>query len=270
MTSTDDTPIPEYMNGLRLDGRPFLLLGAGQGIGRQTAHALHQAGALVVCVDRDATLANEISAEIDGVAVVADVTVREDVQRSVDETQRKYGRIAGIIDIVGMSHFSNLTEISDAEWDSTFSIVLRHVFLTIQIGGPAVVASGGGVLTFVASISGLTSSPQHGAYGAAKAGLMSLVRTAAVELGPSGVRVNAVAPGGVLTPRMAPRLGEEGRRLTEAVVPLGRMAVPSDIANALLFLSSDMASFVSGQVLVVDGGGHINFPYGSQERLTQR
>jgi NAD(P)-dependent dehydrogenase (short-subunit alcohol dehydrogenase family) len=270
MTSTDDTPVPDYLAGLCLDGRPFLLLGAGQGIGRQTAHALHQAGALLVCVDRDATLAAEISAEVDGVVVVADVTVREEMRRCIDTVVETYGRVAGIVDIVGMSHFSNLTEITDHEWDFTFDIVLRHVFLTIQLGGPAIVAGGGGVMTFVASISGHTSAPQHAAYGAAKAGLMSLVRTAAVELGPSGVRVNAVAPGGVLTPRMIPKLGVEGRRQTESVVPLRRMAVPSDIAYGLLFLSSDMASFVSGQVLTVDGGGHVSFPYGFQQRLAEQ
>jgi NAD(P)-dependent dehydrogenase (short-subunit alcohol dehydrogenase family) len=121
-------------------------------------------------------------------------------------------------------------------------------------------------MSFVASVSGLTSAPQHAAYGAAKAGLLSLVRTAATELGPAGVRVNAVAPGGVLTPRWGPKFSPEIRARTEAVIPLRRMAVPDDIANALLFLSSDLASFITGQVLTVDGGGHINFPYGSQEQ----
>jgi NAD(P)-dependent dehydrogenase (short-subunit alcohol dehydrogenase family) len=270
MTSADNTPVPQYLDGLRLDGRPFLLLGAGQGIGRQTAHALHQAGARLVCVDRDPTLAAEIAAEVDAVPVVADITQRVDVQRCVDATVEAYGSIAGIIDIVGVSHFTDLVDISDEVWDSTFDIVLRHVFLVMQIGGRALASAGGGVMTFVASISGLTSAPQHAAYGAAKAGLMSLVRTAAVELGDDRVRVNAIAPGGVLTPRMIPKLGEEGRRLTEAIVPLGRMAVPADIANGLLFLSSDMASFISGQVLTVDGGGHITFPYGSQKRLNER
>jgi NAD(P)-dependent dehydrogenase (short-subunit alcohol dehydrogenase family) len=114
---------------------------------------------------------------------------------------------------------------------------------------------------FVASVSGLTSAPLHAAYGAAKAGLMSLVRSAAVELGPRGVRVNAVAPGAVWTPRVAGLLGEEGRRRNTENAPLGRMAEPADIASALLFLASPLSSYVTGQTLVVDGGVTVKFPY---------
>jgi NAD(P)-dependent dehydrogenase (short-subunit alcohol dehydrogenase family) len=266
MTSTDDSPIPDYQSRIRLDGRPFLVLGAGQGIGRQTCHALAQAGARIVCVDRDETLAKEIAAEVGGVSCVGDITSRADVERAVETTVKELGGIYGVVDIVGVSHFTNLVDISDEEWDGTFSIVLRHAFLTSQIAGRRLAEAGTGVIVYVASISGLTSAPQHAAYGAAKAGLLSLVRTAAVELGPSGVRVNAVAPGGVFTPRWGPKFTPEIRAKTEAVIPLRRMAVPGDIANALLFLSSDLSSFITGQVLTVDGGGHISFPYGSQEQ----
>jgi NAD(P)-dependent dehydrogenase (short-subunit alcohol dehydrogenase family) len=263
MTSTDDSPIPDYRDRLNMAGRPFLVLGAGQGIGRQTCHALSQAGASLVCVDRDESLAKEIAAETGGIACTADITSRADVERCV---RTAFDGLFGVIDIVGVSHFNNLVDIPDEEWDSTFDIVLRHVFLTSQIAGRVLASRGGGVMLFVASVSGLTSAPQHAAYGAAKAGLLSLVRTAATELGPSGVRVNAVAPGGVLTPRWGPKFTSEIKAKTEAVIPLRRMAVPDDIANSLLFLASDLASFITGQVLTVDGGGHINFPYGSQEQ----
>jgi NAD(P)-dependent dehydrogenase (short-subunit alcohol dehydrogenase family) len=266
MTSADDSPVPNYRSRLELEGRPFLVLGAGQGIGRQTCHALAQVGARLVCVDRDADLAEEIAAETGGLACVADITSRHDVERAVSMTVRDLGGIFGVIDIVGVSHFTNLVDISDEEWDSTFSIVLRHAFLTSQIAGRSLARGGGGVLLFVASVSGLTSAPQHAAYGAAKAGLLSLVRTAAVELGPAGVRVNAVAPGGVMTPRWGPKFTPQILEKTVAVIPLRRMAVPADIANSLLFLSSDLSSFITGQVLTIDGGGHINFPYGSQEQ----
>lgn len=266
MTSTDDSPVPTYGDRLRLDGRPFLVLGAGQGIGRQTCHALAQAGATLVCVDRDETLAKEIADEVGGVPCVADITSRPDMERAVAFTVEELGGLYGVVDIVGVSHFNNLVDIPDEEWDGTFTIVLRHAFLASQIAGRVLAASGGGVMLFVASISGLTSAPQHAAYGAAKAGLLSLVRTAASELGPAGVHVNAVAPGGVITPRWGPRFTPEIKEKTEAVIPLRRMAVPDDIANALLFLSSDLSSFITGQVLTVDGGGHINFPYGSQEQ----
>jgi len=119
----------------------------------------------------------------------------------------------------------------------------------------------GGTLTFVASVSGLTGAPEHAAYGAAKAGLMSLVRSGAVELGPYGIRVNAVAPGVVWTPRVSGYLGEAGRKHNSENAPLRRVALPADIASALLFLSSDLAGYVNGQVLTVDGGVSAKFPY---------
>jgi 3-oxoacyl-[acyl-carrier protein] reductase len=140
-------------------------------------------------------------------------------------------------------------------------MVLRHAFLFSQAAGKAMAEDGGVVMTFVASVSGVTSAPKHSPYGAAKAALMSWVRTIAVELGPKNIRANAVAPGGVLTPRVAKMLGEEGRKAQEPNVPLGRMAVPADIASAILFLSSDLSAFVSGQTLVIDGGVIAKFGY---------
>lgn len=122
-------------------------------------------------------------------------------------------------------------------------------------------AGGGGPLVFVASVSGLTAAPRHAAYGAAKAALMALVRSAAVEPGPSGVRVNAVAPGVVWTPRDAALLGTEGRRRNAENAPLGRVAETADIAAALYFPASPPSSYVTGQTLVVDGGVGVKFPY---------
>ena len=114
---------------------------------------------------------------------------------------------------------------------------------------------------FVASVSGIFSAPRHAAYGAAKAGLMSWVRSLAVELGPSGVRVNAVAPGMVWTPRVSGLIGARGRALVEERTPLRRMGEPVDFASAVLFFSTDLSSFVTGQTLVVDGGITNSFAY---------
>jgi NAD(P)-dependent dehydrogenase (short-subunit alcohol dehydrogenase family) len=112
-------------------------------------------------------------------------------------------------------------------------------------------------------VSGLTSAPRHAAYGAAKAGLMSLVRTVAVELGPHGVRANAVAPGAVWTPRVAALLGDEGKARNVANAPLRRVGLPADIASAILFLASDLSAYVTGQTLVVDGGVSAKLPFPS-------
>ena len=261
MTSTDNTEVPDYQSLLRLDGRAFVVIGAGQGIGRQCAHALAQVGASVLTVDIGAALAAEIAAEVGGVACVADARKRADVERIVAEAKAAFGRIDGIVDIVGAARFGDFLDNTDEDWDWTFDMVLRHTLLVGQIGGRELIAGGGGVLTFVASISALTSAPKHAAYGAAKAGLMSLVRTLAVELGPSGVKVNAVAPGGTWTPRMAAAIGEEGRGIIGTRIPRGRMAIPADIASSLLFMCSPLSDLVHGQVLVVDGGGHVSYPY---------
>ena len=118
----------------------------------------------------------------------------------------------------------------------------------------------GGAIVSIASVSGLSSAPLHAAYGAAKAGLIALTRTLAVELASSGIRVNAVAPGAVLTPRVAERQTEERRAESARSIPMARYAEPEEIAKAVVFLASDLASYVTGQTLVVDGGATAQFP----------
>jgi NAD(P)-dependent dehydrogenase (short-subunit alcohol dehydrogenase family) len=261
MVSTDGAPVPAYPDLLRLDGRGFVVVGAGQGIGRQTCHALHSVGARVFCIDNQEQLAKEIAEEVDGIAWVADARERGDVDGAVAEARRQLGRIHGMADIVGMARYADILSTSDEDWDWTFGMVLRHAFLFSQAVGRAMAEDGGGAMTFVASVSGITSAPTHAAYGAAKAALMSWVRTLAVELGPQNVRANAVAPGVVWTPRISKFLGEEGEQRNIVNTPLRRVAQPADIAAAILFLSSDLASYVTGQTLVVDGGVGAKFPY---------
>lgn len=264
MTRADDTPIPDYARGLRLDGRGYVVLGAGQGMGRQIAHALVQNGARIVAVDHDKERAEDVAHECgrDSIAWVGDVSERAIVERLFAEAGQVFGgRLDGFVDIVGRAQYSNITELDDALWDWHFDQNLRHGWLAMQAATPLIEAAGGGTMTFVASASGITSGPRHAAYGAAKAGLMSLVRTAAVELGPKRIRVNAVAPGVVWTPRIAAFLGEKGKARNVANAPLRRVAQTADIAHALLFLTSDMASYVTGQVLSVDGGVGAKFPF---------
>ncbi|MFI6090052.1 SDR family NAD(P)-dependent oxidoreductase [Streptomyces sp. NPDC051218] len=257
----DTSPVPDYATLHRLDDRAYVVLGAGNGIGRQTAHALTAAGARVLCVDLDKGRAEAVAAETGGVPYVADVTRREEMRQLFAHARRELGPLGGVVDIVGMARYAPLDELDDDSWDWAFSLVLRHAWLTVQYGGEALADAGGGPLVFVASVSGLTAAPLHAAYGAAKAGLISLVRSAAVEYGPRGVRVNAVAPGVVWTPRVAALIGEEGRERNARNAPLGRVAETSDIASALLFFASPLSSYVTGQTLVVDGGVSVKFPY---------
>ncbi len=261
MTSADETDVPSYPDRVRLDGRGAIVVGAGQGIGRQTAHALAQAGAKVFCVDNQPALAEEIAAEVGGVAHVCDARERADVEAAVAAAHTALGSIDALVDIVGMARYGDLVDTTDEDWDWTQGMVLRHAFLFAQHAGRLMAANGGGAMVFVASVSGISSAPRHAAYGVAKAGLMSLVRSLAVELGPQGVRANAVAPGVVWTPRVSTLLGDDGRAAQSKNSPLRRVALPADIAAAALFLVSDLSAYVTGQTLVVDGGVGVKFPY---------
>jgi NAD(P)-dependent dehydrogenase (short-subunit alcohol dehydrogenase family) len=261
VTRTDSSPVPDFQGRIRLDGKGVVVVGAGAGIGRQTAHAMSQAGARVLCVDLEKDLAEEIAAEIGGIAWAGDATDRSEMERLVRDSVAALGKVDSVVDIIGMSRYGGLIDIDDDEWDWHFRIVLRHAQLITQLFGRLLAETGGGTLAFVASVSGITAAPQHAAYGAAKAGLMSLVRSAAEELGPRGVRTNAVAPGVVWTPRVSAYLGEEGRAKNAANAPLRRVAQTSDIAGPLLFLVSDLSAYVNGQTLTVDGGVGVKFPY---------
>lgn len=264
----DTSTVPDFTGLLRLDGRGVVVAGAGQGIGRQITHALAQCGARVLCLDADAEAAAHVAGEVEGIAATADVRERDDVAAALAEARGTFGRLDAVVDIVGMARYAPLEATSDEDWDWTFGMVLRHAYLLAQLGSAIMReqerrprTGQRGAFAFVGSVSGTTGAPYHAAYGAAKAGLLSLVRSMAVELGPSGIRANAVAPGVVWTPRIGAMIGEEGRQRNAENAPLRRVAEPHDIAGALLFLVSDLAAYVTGQVVVVDGGVGAKFPY---------
>lgn len=257
----DHSPVPAYPNLLRLDGKGFMVIGAGQGMGRQTAHALASVGAKVVCADIVDALAVQVADEVGGIPWVGDVTRRDAVERLVADAERGLGRIDGFVDIVGMARWAGVLDIDDETWNFEFDICLRHAYLVSQIAGRRMRDTGGGSMVFIASVSGISAAPNHAAYGAAKAGLMAWVKSLAVELGPHKIRANAIAPGSILTPRIRARLSPERIEAGAAMTPLRRPGLPPDIASVALFLSSDLASFVTGQTLIVDGGVTAKFPY---------
>ncbi|WP_219214207.1 SDR family NAD(P)-dependent oxidoreductase [Variovorax boronicumulans] len=248
---------PDYLSLLRLDGRGFVVLGAGQGIGEQVVHALAQAGARVLCVDRDEALAREIAQATGGLPCAADVTSRADMQRVFDRARQAFGRVHGVVDIIGVAGIRPLAEVDDASWAQQFDIVLRHAYLAIQIGGETMAADGGGSIAFVGSMSGERAVPNQTAYAVSKAALHHLVRCAGAEYAARGVRINAVAPGYVRTPRLNHRLGEEAWTAIGKVIPIGRPATPAEIAGPLLFLASDLSAHMTGEVMAVDGGAGV-------------
>jgi NAD(P)-dependent dehydrogenase (short-subunit alcohol dehydrogenase family) len=211
-----------------------------------------------LCVDIERERAEAVAAEVGGVAHVADVTRSDDVREVLEAAERELGGLDGVADVVGLHVVGALIDLSDEDWDFCHDICVRQAFHVVRHAGRALAARGTGTIVFVSSISGLTSSPYTGAYGAAKSALTSLVKTAAVELRERGVRVNAVAPGAVATPRTARRAGRPASEL--ATGSLTGLGAPSDIAAAILYLSSDLSRYVTGQTLVVDGGATVTFP----------
>lgn len=255
MTQVDSLPVPSYTDLLRSDGKVFIVIGAGQGIGRQVAHALSQTGGKVVCVGRSKEMTEEVAKEIGNATVkLGDANNRADVERIVTEVVSEFGRIDGIVDTVGSPVRNAIADFTDADWKSQFTNGLDHVFLVTQIGSRAMAKNGGGSITFIGSIGGTLGSKKQVPYAAVKAAMNQFVRVAAVELGPTGVRVNVVSPGVTRTPRLLKRLGVEQWQEIEERYPHGRAATPSDVAGAILFLTSGLAQHVNGHVLTVDGG----------------
>jgi NAD(P)-dependent dehydrogenase (short-subunit alcohol dehydrogenase family) len=254
--SLDVSDVPDYAAMLRLDGKRFVVLGAGQGIGRQAAHALASVGARVVCADVDADRARAVAAEVGGLASIGNAASRETVRDLFAYAGSELGGLDGVVDIIGMARYKTLAELTDDDWQWHRDMGVRHAYLTIQYAAPLLTAAGGGSISFVASIAGLRGSAGLGPYGVEKAGLMSLARTAAVELGPAGIRVNTVAPGPIRTPRAEANPAWTDDLLEENInrTPLRKLGYPPDVAATLLYLSTPLSSHVSGQTIVLDGG----------------
>ena len=259
MAASDSIEVPTYGDRLRLDGRGFVVVGAGNGMGRQAAHALAQQGANLICVDIDGERAETVAKETGGLALTADATRAADGARVAERAAAELGQVHGLVDVVGMARYGALVDMPEEDWDWCHTMVVRHAYQMVHHVAPLIAAGGGGTMVFVASISGVSSAPFHGAYGAAKAGLISLVRTAAVELKPSEVRVNAVTPGNTATPRIAAAQGRPPEEL--ATGSLATHGAVSDIAGAILFFCSDLSRHITGQNLAVDGGDLVKYPH---------
>ncbi|MGW0172383.1 SDR family NAD(P)-dependent oxidoreductase [Rhodococcus sp. NPDC003322] len=249
----------EYRSRFDLSRRRYLVLGGGQGMGRQVSHALAQLGATVVVVDIDRDRATDVCAEIGAAATAEQVDATDDADMAA--LAERAGEIDGVVDVIGMARYGPLLGITDDDWRWEEGIVLRHAVLAIRHFGARLRDRGDGSITFVSSVSGIGSSPVHAAYGVYKAALGSLVRSASIELGPFGIRVNAVAPGFVLTPRISAILDADALENTRTQIPLQRVTMPADVASALVFLVSDLARTITGQVMVVDGGATNKYPY---------
>jgi NAD(P)-dependent dehydrogenase (short-subunit alcohol dehydrogenase family) len=260
-----------------LGGKGAVVSGAGYiperaGHGRSCARKLAEAGAAVACIDIDPGRAEAIVAEIhqDGGSafpVVADMTVPEDVQRAVDEAVAGLGSIDVCVDIIGGARWDRAESFSDEDWQWTMLNNVTQVFYLFQVVGRRMITQGtGGSMVALASVDGIAAAAMHAPYGAAKAGVISLAKSFAQELGRYGIRVNVVAPGNVGTGNED---WPEGQWAVNAVNPL---APPRsrDVGNAALFLCSALAERITGQTLVVDGGATIRDLWGMTEEALPR
>jgi NAD(P)-dependent dehydrogenase (short-subunit alcohol dehydrogenase family) len=257
------------MDILGLQGKRALVVGGGGGIGLASAVLLAKAGADVAVADVDPARAEAAAKEltplgIRAVAVAGDVTERAQAETIVNDAADALGSLDVLVNMVGMASWTALFDLDDDTWALDIARNLtQHLYVSRAAARRMIDQDTGGRISVVASVSGIYGAPNHGAYGAAKAGLMDLVRTMAQEWAPHGIRVNAVAPDMIATPRIVAAIDQE--KLDESArrdgAPLGRYGTPGEIAGPLVFLVSELASFMTGQTLVVDGGQLAAFPH---------
>ena len=252
----------------RFAGRVAVVTGASGGFGRAIARRLASEGACVALADVDRARGERTTAELadEGAQVLfeaVDVSCAEDLQRLMAAACQAFGGIDILVNNAGYCHRAKpLWELPEADYDRIFEVNVKSVYLGAVHGVPRLIERGGGVIVNTASIGARRPRPRLTAYNASKGAVITLTKGLAMELAPHGIRVNAVNPVAADTdfmkgPSGGRPLGEKGREILEATIPLGRLAEPEDVAAAVAYLASDDAAFLTGVCLDVDGGRSI-------------
>ncbi len=241
-----------------LSGQVALVTGAGRGLGRAIAETLSANGAAIACIDVSEELLGQTVAAIEGAggkaqAFVCDVTNSDRVNEVVDEVVQSMGGLDILVNNAGITRDTLAMRMKDDQWDAVIGINLKGTFLFTRAAIKPLLKRRRGRIINIASVSGLMGNPGQANYSASKAGVIGLTRTVAKEVASRGITVNAVAPGFIGTD-MAHALGEEIIEQIKKNTPLGRLGDPQDVADAVLFLASEGAGFITGHVLTVDGG----------------
>ena len=240
-------------------GRAVVVTGATRGIGKGIAQVFAGAGARVLIVGRDAEAAKATVAELSATGaeashVLADVSRREDCLRIAATAAERFGGIDVLCANAGIFPAAPLAEMTDEDIDEVLGTNLRGTILSVQACMPALAASGRGRVILTSSITGpITGFPGWTHYGASKAGQLGFMRTAAIELAPKGITINAVLPGNIVTEGLA-SMGEDYAAGMTAAIPMRRLGTVDEIGYAALFLATDEAAYITGQTIVVDGG----------------
>ena len=245
-----------------LNEKVVMITGASSGIGRGAALAVAAEGARLVLADIDASAGEKVLIEVEtlgseAIFVATDVTDATQVERLVNAAVDRFGRLDCAFNNAGIEGvMSPLGDIDIGEFDQTIAVNLRGVFLCMKYQTSAMSKTGGGSIVNNSSVMGLVGAPQVAAYSASKFGVVGMTYSAALDYAEKGIRVNAVCPGGVETPMVAEILRDQPGVLENilAAVPAKRLASPKEVAQAVIWLCSDLSSFVTGSALPVDGG----------------
>ncbi|MCD1262858.1 2-deoxy-D-gluconate 3-dehydrogenase [Shinella sumterensis] len=244
------------MSWLGLDGKTAVITGAGGGIGQALTRAFAAEGVRVVLLDRTEERIRELADELGNGAFVlsCDLSKGDEIAAAAEAVEAEGGADI-LVNNAGILRPGPLESVDEADWSAMLSVNLNGYLAAAQAFGRRMIARGSGTLVHVASIAGTHPQPASGAYSASKAAILMLSRQLAYEWGPNGIRSNTVSPGLVRTPLSEPFYRDaEVKAKREAMVPLGRIAEPKDMADVALFLASPRASYVTGQDIVVDGG----------------
>lgn len=244
--------------GMRLKDKTAIITGAGSGFGASIARIFAREGARIMVADINDAAAADIAAEVDGIAQGVDVASGDSVARMTQTALEAWGHVDILVNNAGVTHLpAPLETISEDEFDRVLAVNAKSVYLTARELVPHMKANGAGAILNVASTAGLSPRPNLNWYNASKGWMITATKAMAVELAPSGVRVNAIAPVAGETPLLKSFMGEDTpdiRAKFLSTIPLGRFSTPDDMGHAALFLCSDEASMVTGVIMEVDGG----------------
>ncbi|HSB07887.1 MAG TPA: SDR family NAD(P)-dependent oxidoreductase [Blastocatellia bacterium] len=247
---------------INLKDKVAIITGASRGIGAATAVAFAQAGVrgLVINYNRASDAARRVAAECEkhgaeALLVRADVSRVQAVDRMVQKTMARFGTLDIFVANAGIWKEAAIERMTEREWDETIDINLKSIYACSHAAARVMIPERRGTIVLVSSTAGQRGEPFHSHYAATKGAIISMTKSLAAELGPRGISVNCVAPGWVATDMTAEALNDpEERRKIRELIPLGRVATPEEIAGPILFLASDLASHVNGEVLNVNGG----------------
>jgi NAD(P)-dependent dehydrogenase (short-subunit alcohol dehydrogenase family) len=259
MSTTRVSAPPAELGGRPLENKVAIITGASRGIGAAAARAFSNAGATVVLAARNARDLNDVAAQVtstggNALVIPTDVGYPAATEQLIQQTLQAFGRLDVAFNNAGEGHMPTpLADLSISDFDTALRVNARGIFLMMKYQIPAMVAAGGGAIVNMSSTAGLTGAPGMAGYAAGKHAIIGLTETAALDYGRHGIRVNAIAPGPILTHNLA-RADDAARARIAGHLPLQRLGRPEEVAATAVWLCSDQASFINGATVPIDGG----------------